>query len=81
MARGFDSKFVEAQQEEASRGRTIRPAMSAEERARVTRREALQLSRSRAAADLSRASAPAHRQMLERAIAALDAQLADLARE
>ena len=81
MARGFDSKFVEAQQEEASRGRTIRPAMSAEETARATRREALQLSKARAVADLSRASAPAHRQMLERAIAALDAQLADLARE
>jgi hypothetical protein len=81
MARGFDSKFVEAQQEEASRSRTLRPARSAEETARATRRDALQLSRARAVADLSRASAPAHRQMLERAIEALDAQLADLGRE
>jgi hypothetical protein len=81
MARGFDSKFVEAQQEEATRAKVIRPAMSREEQARATRREALQLSRARAADDLSRASAPAHRQMLEGAIAAIDAQLADLARE
>ncbi len=81
MARGFDSKFVEAQQEEASRAKVVRPAMTPEEKERATRREALQLSRSRAVNDLERASAPAHRQMLERAISAIDAQLADLARE
>jgi len=81
MARGFDSKFVEAQQEEASRAKVVRPAMTPEERELATRREALQLSRARAAGDLARASAPAHRQMLERAISAIDAQLADLARE
>jgi hypothetical protein len=81
MARGFDSKFVEAQQEEASRAKVVRPAMTAEEKALATRREALQLSRARATDDLSRASAPAHRRMLEQAISAIDAQLADLARE
>ena len=81
MARGFDSKFVEAQQEEASRTKTVRPKMTAEEKALAVRREALQLARARAADDLSRASAPAHRRMLEGAISALDAQLADLARE
>ena len=81
MARGFDSKFVEAQQEEASRAKVVRPAMTPEEKVLTTRRQALQLSRARAADDLSRASAPAHRQMLERAISAIDAQLADLTRE
>jgi hypothetical protein len=81
MARGFDSKFVEAQQEEAARGRTPgRRALTPEERAAEERRRALQLSRTRAEADLSRASAPAHRRMLEQAIAALDAQLQDLSR-
>lgn len=59
----------------------MRPAMTAEEKVLATRREALQLSRARAADDLSRASAPAHRRMLEQAISAIDAQLADLARE
>jgi hypothetical protein len=81
MARGFDSKFVEAQQEEASRTKVVRPAMSADEQARATRREALQMARTRAADDLLRATAPAHRAMLEQAIAALDGQLAALGGE
>jgi hypothetical protein len=76
MARGFESKQVEAQQEEAARGRTpIRPELSEEERARLERQRALQLSRKRLEAELSRASAPAHRVMLEQAIAALEAEL------
>jgi hypothetical protein len=75
MARGFDSKFVEAQQEEATRPRTTGPAMSHDERVSQERRRTLQLSRARAAADLSRATVPAHKRMLEEALAALDAQL------
>jgi hypothetical protein len=81
MARGFESKQVEFQQEEAARGRTVHgPDLSAEERDRVEKQRALQLSRKRAADDLSRASAPAHRLMLEQAIAALDRELAALTR-
>jgi hypothetical protein len=81
MARGFESKQVEFQQEEAARGRTVKgPDLSETERVRVEQRRALELSRKRAADDLSRASAPAHRLMLEQAIAALDAELAALAR-
>jgi len=79
MARGFESKSVEAQQEEAARGRKPgRPAQSPEEQARAERRRTLELSRTRAESDLSVAVAPAHRRMLEQAIAALDAQLANL---
>jgi hypothetical protein len=81
MARGFESKQIEFQQEEAARGRTREgPALSPGERANVEREEALRLSRARAAADLSRATLPVHRQMLERAIAALDAEIDALAR-
>ncbi|HJR59363.1 MAG TPA: hypothetical protein VJ813_08200 [Vicinamibacterales bacterium] len=78
MARGFDSKFVEAQQEEATRETITRPAMTSEQRALAGRREVLQLSRARAAGDLDRATVPAHRQMLEQAIQAIDEQLAAL---
>ena len=78
MARGFDSKFVEAQQEEATRTHTVRPPMTAEQREAAGRRATLELARSRAGDDLSRAKAPAHRRMLEQAIAALDDQLARL---
>ena len=78
MARGFDSKFVEAQQEEASRRAPLGPSLTAEQRATEARRQALKLARARAAGDLERATAPAHRQMLEEAIRALDGQLSDL---
>jgi hypothetical protein len=78
MARGFESKMVEFQQEEAARGRTKNDAMSAEEKARLSQRRNLELARARAVADLSRATAPAHKKMLEQAIAALDEQLKTL---
>jgi hypothetical protein len=78
MARGFDSKFVEAQQEEATRPKSTSPALTPEQRAANDRRKALELSRARAAGDLDRATVPAHRKMLEQAIASLDAELAKL---
>ena len=78
MARGFESKMVEFNQEEAARARAAKPAVSAEDRERTTRRRSIELARARAAADLERATAPAHRRMLEQAIAALDQQLSTL---
>lgn len=78
MARGFESKMVEFQQEEAARQRTAAPTLTDQEKALRTRRHSLELARSRAAADLARATAPAHRRMLEQAIAALDEQLRTL---
>jgi hypothetical protein len=77
MARGFDSKSVEYQQEEATRGREDRKGrpLSEEERARLQRRQTLNLARARTSADLSRAASPAQRHALERALAALDAEL------
>ena len=78
MARGFDSKFVEAQQDEAQRERKPAVVLTPEQRALIVRRQAIELARARAAADLARATAPAHRRMLEAAIGALDQQLADL---
>jgi len=79
MARGFESKSVEAQQEEAARGKIkARPQMTPDQQAADERRRALELTRARARGDLSRATAPAHRRMLEHAIAALDKQISDL---
>jgi hypothetical protein len=79
VARGFDSKFIEAQQDEATREKKLNPALTPEQREISARRSALELSLTRARADLSRATAPAHRQMLTQAIAALEDQLAGLA--
>jgi hypothetical protein len=79
MARGFDSKFVEAQQEEAARGTSSGArAMSPEERAGAQRRRTLELTRTRTERDLSRATASAHREMLQQALAALDREIEQL---
>ena len=79
MARGFESKSVEAQQEEAAReSKSPRLAMSLEDRIIEQRRRTLELTRTRARHDLSRATAPAHMRMLEQAIATLDQQLRDV---
>ena len=78
MARGWESKAIEAQQDEAARQKTARPALTAEQREQAARRRTLELTRSRAVADLERATAPQHRRMLEQAIAAIDEQLASL---
>ena len=78
MARGFESKMVEFQQEEAARGASKAAPLSAGEQARITRRVGLELARTRAVSDLARATRPAHKAMLEQAIKALDDQLATL---
>lgn len=77
MARGFDSKSVEYQQEEAQRSREQKKErpLSEEERVRQQRRQTLELARARTAADLSRASTPAQRVMLGRALEALNAEI------
>jgi len=78
MARGWESKNIESQQEEAGRRRNQGPAVTPEEQARRARRSQLELARTRAVADLERATAPAHRSMLEQAIKALDGQIDEL---
>jgi hypothetical protein len=75
MARGWESKAVEVQQEEAAQARRRDRPPSAEERAAGARRRTLELARAKTSADLSRATTPAHREMLERAIADLDKEL------
>jgi hypothetical protein len=78
MARGWESKSVEAQQDEASRDRVSKPPLTAAQRMIGERRTTLELTRARTAADLERATAPHHRRMLEQAIATIDEQLAQL---
>ena len=76
MARGFESKDVEFQQEEALRRREPPGvALTPEQRAAANRRRTVELALARARADLEAATSPAHRQMLEQAIAALEDQI------
>lgn len=75
MARGFESKDVEYQQAEAERTRVRRRELSPEERDIEARRRTLELALTRARSDWAAATLPAHRRMLEQAIAALEKQL------
>jgi hypothetical protein len=76
MARGWESKSVEQQQEEAKssageKHRQLTPNQIVEER----RRHGLELSRKRILQQLELASNPQHRAMLEAALSDLDRQL------
>ena len=76
MARGWESKSVEQQQEEMSeRRKTVRPPISPDEQQRNRKREGLLLSRKRLTQQLQAAENPRHRRILEQAIAELDSQL------
>jgi hypothetical protein len=79
MARGWESKSVESQQDAAAAPRAQGPALTPEQAARKAERATLMLARTRALADLQKACVPAHRAMLEQAIAELDQRLAALA--
>lgn len=75
MARGWESKSVEAQQADREQPKDASGPVSREEADRLARRRTLELTRARAKADLAAARSPAHRAMLEAAIRALDDQL------
>ena len=76
MARGWESKSVEQQQEEATSSAQQRHTqLTPEQIADLKRRQGLQLSRQHILQQLEVASNPQHRNMLEAALAELDAQL------
>jgi hypothetical protein len=77
MARGWESKSVESQQNESpERGATQRE--SAEEIERRRKRESLELSRTRVARELEAARSSVHRAALENALKFLDEELEKL---
>ncbi|HEX8709162.1 MAG TPA: hypothetical protein VF723_13025 [Pyrinomonadaceae bacterium] len=80
MARGWESKAVEAQIEEAGAGALEQPrdALSPEERVRHDRLESLRLSRARTLDQLERATRPAHRSMLQGTLRAIEAEIEEL---
>lgn len=64
-------------QQAAAEDRVKKSTGSAEDRARNAQIESLRLSRSRIMVQLSRATVPAHRTMLERALKAIDDQMSE----
>jgi hypothetical protein len=75
MARGFESKDIEYQQSEALRERAEGRGPTPEARAESVRRRSVELALTRSRGDLGNATSPAHRKMLEQAIAELERQL------
>jgi hypothetical protein len=75
MARGWESKSIEAQQEEAQSPREQKPALSPEERSRLDRRQAIELALTAKRRELANATSVAHQAYLKRAISALEADL------
>ena len=82
MARGWESKSIEDQQEAAAQRRTAdaAPEVSAADAARKQELDGLNLARARVLSDLQRACRPAHRGMLEQALADIDAKVAVVTR-
>jgi len=80
MARGWESKSVEDQMEEARRSQGEREwrVQTPEERERQRKVESLKLERSRLAEQLERARSEAHQRMLQQSLKAIEAEIAAL---
>ena len=81
MARGWESKSVEAQIEEGNQRpqQVLVPPKSVDGRERALRLESLRLSRSRLLDQLERARHPAHREVLQNGLRAVERELEELA--
>ena len=80
MARGWESKSVEAQQAEATEqsSKSRAPRLSAEAAARAREKENLRLARQRVLQQLNSTEDERHRKLLETSLAALDEKLRNL---
>ena len=75
MARGWESKSVESQQDDARANSQLRRELTPDERTQVERRRTLELAMARTQAELLAACHPAHRDMLRLRLEALQAEL------
>jgi hypothetical protein len=76
VARGWESKSVESQQDEAGRRGVRKPPRSPEEVERGARRAALEMALVQTQAEMGAACRPAHREMLRLRLAAIQDELA-----
>lgn len=76
MARGWESKSVESQIEDAEARKSQGASLTPEERSLLQKRQGLELSRRRVLNDLETAQSPVRRASLERALAFLEEEIA-----
>jgi hypothetical protein len=83
VARGWESKAVEAQIEEGEQRifESARASATNEMRARLQKLESLRLSRSRILQQLERATHPSHRQVLENGLKAIERDIDQVSQE
>lgn len=75
MARGWESKSIESQQDDAARKAARKPALSPDQRDRAAQRAGLELALAQTQAEMIAACKPAHRDMLKLRLDAIRAQL------
>jgi hypothetical protein len=78
MARGWESKSVESQQESAAAARSVQANRDDQARVRQQARGDLELSRTRILRELAAAVHPRHREQLEGALRYLEEKIAQL---
>jgi hypothetical protein len=78
VARGWESKSVEQQQDEARSTGEPKRHLTAEQRGLESRKQGLKLSRSRILEQLHSAENPSYRKTLEKSLASLDQQIEQL---
>jgi len=82
MAIGWGKSYEEQMEEASQRASEKRvPRVPMEERARVQRIQSLKLSRSRVEDQLSKATRPAHREMLMKALQAIEEEAEEIAQK
>ena len=79
MARGWESKSVEAQQADAADRKSPRRILTPEQASLLRQLEGLHLSRQHTLRQLEAARDPRHRSMLEQSLAELDRRILALA--
>jgi hypothetical protein len=78
MARGWESKSIESQQESAAASQVPRPELTADQRDKAQRRATLELALASTQAELQAACRAPHRDMLRLKLDALKAELGTL---
>lgn len=78
MARGWESKSIESQQDDAGRRPPAGPELTAQQRERATEKTGLEMALARTQAEITGACRPAHREMLTLRLDAIRARLEGL---
>lgn len=78
MARGWESKSVELQQDDARSSAEPKPRLTLEQKEIEARKEGLKLSRSRILEQIHATENPRYREILQQALAELEGQISRL---